>query len=196
MKFPSIFSIFLLNSLVYGDSTQDIIVSKEHRESRGIFSDSANTNEIPDEETPYWIGAPLPFEDVTCKPWNTCLINSDCGRNASCEFKYDDYYNGFYEMEDEELLFIMKRLGALSNLRIERRSCKGVTFLCHVTEVECFLNGDSERIALDHQWCIKNSEIDRREKGLSQNIGRRIVGLLKLIFKVLIGLPLAIFGLI
>ena len=46
------------------------------------------------------------------------------------------------------------------------RSCKGVTFLCHVTEVECFLNGDSERIALDHQWCIKNSEIDRREKGL------------------------------
>ena len=76
------------------------------------------------------------------------------------------------------------------------RSCKGVTFLCHVTEVECFLNGDSERIALDHQWCIKNSEIDRREKGLSQNLGRRIVGLLKLVFKVLIGLPLAIFGLI
>ncbi len=31
---------------------------------------------VPDEETPYWIGAPLPFEDVTCKPWNTCLINS------------------------------------------------------------------------------------------------------------------------
>ena len=46
MKNLGIFAIFLLNSLVYGDTTQDIVV-KPHRESRGIFSDSANENEIP-----------------------------------------------------------------------------------------------------------------------------------------------------
>jgi len=192
MEFKRIISIVLLNSFVFGN-----YFTEELNQAYRAISGFPQTNEISDkDETPYWLGALPAFEDVTCKPWNTCLKDTDCGRNSTCEFKYDDYYNGFYELEGQELLFIMKRLGALAKLRIERRSCKGVSFLCHVSEVECFLNGESELVTLDHQWCIKNSEIDRKEKGLlSESLGRKIVSFAQTILKVLLGIPLAIFGL-
>ena len=42
MKISSACIVVLLNSLVYGD-----VREKTHRESRGIFSNTANENEIP-----------------------------------------------------------------------------------------------------------------------------------------------------
>ena len=78
------------------------------------------------DEASLTLGQHPTFEGVNCKNWHTCEINYDCGRNGTCEFEYNPSFNGVYVMEDEELLFIMDKLSAISTLRMQQRYFKNI----------------------------------------------------------------------
>merc|ERR1711944_98830 len=81
---------------------------------------------IGNDEVSLTLGQHPTFEGVKCKRWHTCEHNYDCGKNGTCEFEYNPSFNGVYVMEDEELLFIMDKLSAISTLRMQQRYFKNI----------------------------------------------------------------------